>query len=183
MHNSSRMARLRRSRFRCEPFVMVGRSRGRQASLRYRPREYGRQRRKRLSMGICTSSRVNHRHDSSRDEGHRKPHARQLGDLARQREDARADHHACSHRHRANKCDAVLAILRLHGHSRIPTSDGIGQITVSCPIIPRSSCSRMWQWNMKGWLGGAGCSNLTSSSVLSRTRTVSFQPLLSGRGG
>ena len=24
----------------------------------------------------------------------------------------------------------------------------LGQLTVNCPIMPRSSCSRMWQWYM-----------------------------------
>jgi hypothetical protein len=57
------------------------------------------------------------------------------------------------------------------------------QVTLSWPIIPASSCSRIWQWNMNGVSLLAGWSKWASISISPATSAVSFQPLFSGRGG
>lgn len=46
--------------------------------------------------------------------------------------------------------------------------------TSNCPIIPASSCSRMWQWYIKI----TGCSNLAMTQIFSpgSTINVSFHP-------
>ncbi len=44
----------------------------------------------------------------------------------------------------------------LHSDIARPLSGALRQPTVNCPIIPPSSCSRMWQWYMYGASAGAG---------------------------
>lgn len=52
--------------------------------------------------------------------------------------------------------------------------------TLNCPIMPLSSCSRMWQWYMKM----PGCVNRTRilTSSPTSTKTVSLNPRSSGGG-
>src|SRR5918998_2525430 len=49
------------------------------------------------------------------------------------------------------------------------------QATTNCPIMPESSCSRMWQWYMNG-ASTAGWVKRASSATGSRASTVSFSP-------
>ena len=50
---------------------------------------------------------------------------------------------------------------------------------VNCPIMPLSSCWRMWQWYMYGVVGSAWCPKVTATLAVlwPPTNTVSFHPL------